>query len=176
MAPCPVLTIKYAVTEFAPRRILFPFNFTPETDQAVPGLRQVQALFPDAELHLLQVVAEEEEVDAAQARTMAFAQRHGLKRAQSAIFKDDSPISGISACARQVQADLLIVPTHGRTGLSRLLHTASPKPWLLTPSSWVCSHKACHCVGGQGGVRSEWSGSARKNSSDASRGGVHPSD
>ena len=124
MAPCPVLTIKYAVMEFAPRRILLPSDFTPETDQAVPGLRQVQALFPDAELHLLQVVAEEEEVDAAQARTMAFAQRHGLKREQPAMFKYDSPISGISACARQVQADLLIVPTHGRTGLSRLLHTS----------------------------------------------------
>ena len=124
LAPCPVLTVKYAVMEFAPRRILFPSDFTLESDQAVPGLRQVQALFPDAELHLLQVVEAEEESGAAQARIMAFAQRHGLEHTQPAVFTDDSPISGISAYARQMQADLLVVPTHGRTGLSRLLHTS----------------------------------------------------
>ena len=124
LAPCPVLTVKYAVTEFAPRRILFPSDFTAEADQAVPGLRQVQALFPDAELHLLQVVEAEEEHAAAQARILDFAQRHGLPHAQPAIFTDDSPVSGISAYARQMQADLLVVPTHGRTGLSRLLHTS----------------------------------------------------
>ena len=122
LAPCPVLTVKYAVAEFAPRRILFPSDFTAETDNAVAGLRQVQALFPDAELHLLQVVDEEEKVGAAQARILAFAERHGLNNAHPAVFTDDSPVSGISAYARQLQADLLVVPTHGRIGLSRFLH------------------------------------------------------
>ncbi|MGY3090151.1 nucleotide-binding universal stress UspA family protein [Hymenobacter sp. UYAg731] len=124
LAPCPVLTVKYAVAEFAPRRILFPSDFTAEADQAVPGLRQVQALFPEAELHLLQVVEAQEKHAAAQARILDFAQRHGLKHAQPAVFTDDSAVSGISAYARQVQANLLVVPTHGRTGLSRLLHTS----------------------------------------------------
>ncbi|WP_310397762.1 universal stress protein [Hymenobacter sp.] len=124
LAPCPVLTVKYAVAEFAPRRILFPSDFTAETDRAVAGLRQVQALFPDAELHLLQVVEEEQQAAAAQAHITAFAQRHGLQHAQPAVFTDDSPVSGISAYARQVQADLLVIPTHGRTGLSRFLHTS----------------------------------------------------
>ena len=124
LAPCPVLTVKYAVAEFAPGRILFPSDFTAEADQAVPGLRQVQALFPDAQLHLLQVVETEAEVAATQARIVDFFERHGLKHAQSAIYVDDSPVSGISAYARQMQADLLVVPTHGRTGLSHLLHTS----------------------------------------------------
>ena len=124
LAPCPVLTVKYAVAGFAPHRILFPSDFTAETDQAVPGLRQVQALFPEARLHLLQVVATEEEVAATQARIVDFSERHGLKHAQPAIYVDDSPVAGISAYARQMQADLLVVPTHGRTGLSRLLHTS----------------------------------------------------
>jgi nucleotide-binding universal stress UspA family protein len=124
LAPCPVLTVKYAVGEFAPRRILFPSDFTPEADKAVAGLRQVQAIFPDAELHLLQVVEAEAEVAAAQARILAFAERHDLKHAHPAVFSDDSPVSGISAYARQMQADLLVVPTHGRIGLSRFLHTS----------------------------------------------------
>ncbi|GAA4054771.1 universal stress protein [Hymenobacter glaciei] len=124
LAPCPVLTVKYAVADFAPRRILFPSDFTAEADQAVPGLRQVQALFPDAQFHLLQVVEKEGEVAAAQARIVDFFERHNLKHAQPAIYVDDSTISGISAYARQMQADLLVVPTHGRTGLSRLLHTS----------------------------------------------------
>jgi nucleotide-binding universal stress UspA family protein len=122
LAPCPVLTVKYAVADFAPRRILFSSDFTAEADQAVPGLRQVQSLFPDAELHLLQVVDAEDQVGAAQTRILAFAERHGLKHAHPAVFTDDSPVSGISAYARQLQADLLVVPTHGRIGLSRFLH------------------------------------------------------
>ena len=124
LAPCPVLTVKYAVTEFAPRRILFPSDFTAETDRAVAGLRQVQALFPDAELHLLQVVANDAQFADAQARIAAFAQRHGLAHTQPTVFTDDSPISGISAYARQMQADLLVIPTHGRIGLNRFLHTS----------------------------------------------------
>lgn len=124
LAPCPVLTVKYAVADFAPRRILFPSDFTAETDQAVAGLRQVQALFPEAELHLLQVVEMEAEFGAARARINNFAQRHGLQRAQPAVCKDDSPVSGISAYARQMQADLLVVPTHGRVGIGRFLHAS----------------------------------------------------
>ena len=124
LAPCPVLTVKYAVTEFAPRRILFASDFTAEADQAMPGLRQVQALFPDAALHLLQVVKEEEQVAAAQAHITAFAQRHSLQHAQPAVFVDSSPITGIPMYARQVQADLLVIPTHGRTGLRRYLQTS----------------------------------------------------
>ena len=124
LAPCPVLTVKYAVADFAPRRILFPSDFTAETDLAVPGLRQVQALFPEARLHLLQVVENEEEATATQARIVDFAARHGLQHAQPAVQVDDSPVAGISAYARQMQADLLVIPTHGRIGLSRLLHTS----------------------------------------------------
>ena len=124
LAPCPVLTVKYAVTDFAPRRILFASDFTAEADQAVPGLRQVQALFPDAQLHLLQVVEEEEQCATAQAHIAAFAQRHGLTHPHPAVFVDSSPITGITVYARQVQADLLVVPTHGRTGLRHFLQTS----------------------------------------------------
>ena len=124
LAPCPVLTVKYAVTKFAPRRILFASDFTAEADQAVPGLQQVQALFPDAALHLLQVVDEEEQCAAAQAHIAAFAQRHGLAHTRPAVFVDSSPITGIPMYARQIQADLLVVPTHGRTGLHRFLQSS----------------------------------------------------
>lgn len=124
LASCPVLTVKYAVAEFDPRRILFPSDFTAEADQAVPGLRQLQTLFPEAKLHLLQVVETEAGFAAALAGIIVFAQRHGLTNAQPAVFADDSTVLGISAFARQMQADLLVVPTHGRTGLSRLLHTS----------------------------------------------------
>ena len=122
LAPCPVLAVKSAVAEFAPRRLLFASDFTPEADRAVRGLHQAQALFPKAELHLLQVVDSEAEGTAALLRIQAFAQRHGLAQAQPAVLPASSPVAGISAYAHQVQADLLVLPTHGRVGLSRLLH------------------------------------------------------
>ncbi|TGE17374.1 universal stress protein [Hymenobacter elongatus] len=124
LAPCPVLTVKYAVADFAPRRILFASDFTAEADQAVRGLRQVQALFPDAELHLLQVIEDEAQRAAVQAQITAFAQRHGLQHPRPAVFIDSSPSEGIPRYARQVQANLLVVPTHGRTGRHRFLHTS----------------------------------------------------
>ncbi|GAA4011905.1 universal stress protein [Hymenobacter fastidiosus] len=124
LAPCPVLTVKYAVADFAPRRILFASDFTAEADQAVRGLRQVQALFPEAELHLLQVIEEEARSAAVRAQIAAFAQRHGLQHPRPAVFIDSSPSEGIPRYARQVQANLLVIPTHGRTGLRRFLQTS----------------------------------------------------
>lgn len=124
LAPCPVLAVKYAVADFAPRRLLFVSDFAPEADRAVRGLRQAQALFAGAELHLLQVTETEAAGAAALPRIRAFAQRHGLAHAQPAVLPASSPVAGIFAYARQVQADLLVVPTHGRVGLGRLLHSS----------------------------------------------------
>jgi nucleotide-binding universal stress UspA family protein len=124
LASCPVLTVKYAVAEFAPGRILFPSNFTAETDRAVAGLRQVQALFPEAKLYLLQVVAAEAEFAGTLARIIVFARRHDLAHVQPAVFIADGPASGIPSYARQIQADLLVMPTHGRTGPARLLQAS----------------------------------------------------
>lgn len=126
LAPCPVLTVKHAVADFDPRHIVFPSDFTEEADHAVAGLRRVQALFPEAELHLLHVTACEGATEhaAARARIMAFAARHNLANVRPAVMCTLSPSAGIPDYAHQVGADLVVVATHGRTGLSRFLQSS----------------------------------------------------
>ena len=53
-----------------------------------------------------------------------FARRHGLPNARPAVIKAASPSRGIPAYVQQLEADLVVVPTHGRTGLGRYLQSS----------------------------------------------------
>jgi nucleotide-binding universal stress UspA family protein len=114
------------VADFDPRHIVFPSDFAEEADLAVVGLCRLQALFPEAELHLLHVTACEGATEhaAARARIMAFAARHDLAHVRPAVMCTLSPSAGIPDYAHQVGADLVVVATHGRTGLSRFLQSS----------------------------------------------------
>ncbi|MDO7852454.1 universal stress protein [Hymenobacter convexus] len=123
-APCPVLAVKHPAGEFHVQKMVFPSDFSSETDRAVPELRRLQALFPEAVLHLLCVVSGTRQEPAALERMLAFVQRHELDRYEMHVRLSGSPSAGITAFARQFQADLVLLPTHGRTGLIRFLQAS----------------------------------------------------
>ncbi|MFD2720607.1 universal stress protein [Hymenobacter monticola] len=123
-APCPVLAVKHPAGEFRVQKLLFPSDFSAEADRALPELRRLLALFPEAVLHLLCVVADARQQPAALERIAAFAQRHQLGRYEPAATAAASPSAGITAFAQEMQADLVLLPTHGRTGLSRFLQAS----------------------------------------------------
>ncbi|MDQ2771035.1 MAG: universal stress protein, partial [Bacteroidota bacterium] len=118
LASCPVLTVKHAPQpDFAVRNIVFPSDFTTEAAGAAEGLRQVQAAFPQATLHLLHVVTDNDGTTARE-HMRAFAERAGLANTQGEIIEAGSAAAGIEQYARQTEADLVVIPTHARTGLS----------------------------------------------------------
>lgn len=121
-APCPVLAVKHPVGDFAVKTLVFASDFAPETENVATALLQTLALFPGATLHLLQVVAASYDRAAAQATLAAFAQRHQLTGCQLAVEEADHVAAGIERYAQRVGADLLLLPTHGHTGLGRLFH------------------------------------------------------
>ncbi|GAB3572248.1 universal stress protein [Hymenobacter daeguensis] len=123
-APCPVLAVKHPAGAFEVRTLVFPSDFSPEADRAVPEVRRLQALFPEATLHLLCVIAHADRAEAALDTIAAFAHRHHLGRYEPAVLTASSPSAGIPRYAQQVQADLVLLPTHGRTGLSRFLQAS----------------------------------------------------
>lgn len=123
-APCPVLAVKQAPSELPVRTLVFPSDFSAEADRAVPELHRIQALFPEATLHLLHVVRRPEHRAAALDKITDFAHRHHLGRYEPTAFEADSPSEGIAAYATQNQVDLIVLPTHGRTGLSRFLQAS----------------------------------------------------
>lgn len=123
LAACPVLTVKHQQTNFDVRTIVFPSDFSAETAGALDGLRQVQAAFPRAALHLLHV-ASSSNTQMAQQQIEAFAQQHQLTNYQAAVVDADNTSTGIEEYAQRVQANLVVIPTHARSGLSRFLQTS----------------------------------------------------
>ena len=124
LAPCPVLAVKHPAGTFDVRTLLFPSDFTAEADGAVPELRRVQAVFPDAKLHLFYVADESEQREDALDRIDAFATRHHLAQYKPAVVVAPSPAAAIPKFAKLMGADLVVLSTHGRTGLSRMLQAS----------------------------------------------------
>ncbi|ALW86665.1 hypothetical protein AUC43_17210 [Hymenobacter sedentarius] len=123
LASCPVLTVKHQQPEFNVRTMVFPSDFSPEASRAVAGLQRVRVAFPNATLHLLHVATHDHDaVD--QHQLQAFATRHHLTHYKTAVVKAERLSSGIEAYAQQVQADLVLLPTHAHSGLSTLLRTS----------------------------------------------------
>jgi nucleotide-binding universal stress UspA family protein len=123
LANVPVLTVKHHQATFEVRNIVFPSDFTAETAGALNGLRQVQAAFPSATLHLLHVVSDDDS-QTAQQQMQVFAQQNQLGNVQTAVVTAERTSTGIEQYAQQVQADLVVIPTHARSGLSGFFQTS----------------------------------------------------
>ena len=123
LAPCPVLTIKHQQARFEVRNIVFPSDFTQESATAIEGLRGVVAAFPNATVHLLHIVSDANSTTGEQ-HIQVFAEQVGLSNVVIEIVKAASTTSGIEQYAQQVKADLVVIPTHARSGLSRFFETS----------------------------------------------------
>ncbi|GAB3226194.1 universal stress protein [Hymenobacter seoulensis] len=141
-APCPVLTVKHPAPHFEVRHIVFASDFSPEADSAIPSLRQLQEIFPDALLHLLDVVPSADRHEAALESIHSFAQRHQLKRYEPDVFDAPRATTGIPRFAEQAHADLVVMLTHGRTGLSHLLQGSVSESVALNAAQPVLTFHA----------------------------------
>ncbi|MBD2714228.1 universal stress protein [Microvirga sp. STR05] len=122
LAPCPVLAVKHQQAQFDVRNIVFPSDFTAETANAASELQQILALFPEAVVHLLHIGSSHDQQ--VLVHMQMFLQQHSLPNATTHIFDASSTTTGIEQFAQKVQADLIVLPTHARSGLSRLFHSS----------------------------------------------------
>jgi nucleotide-binding universal stress UspA family protein len=121
LAACPVLTIKNEPREaLSVRTILFPSDFDEKAPVGSAGLRQVQAAFPEADLHLLHV-RKNRKHGPVHPRIRAFAERACLHNVHIAVVEAATTAAGIAQYAQRVEADLVVMPTHARTGLAGFL-------------------------------------------------------
>lgn len=123
LAPCPVLTVKHPQPTFKVQHVVFPSDFSAEAAGALDGLRRVLAVFPDATLHLLHVAAGAND-HVAEQQMQGFARQHQLTRVVTAEVDAERTSAGIEEYARRVAADVVVIPTHVRSGLSRFLRTS----------------------------------------------------
>ncbi|MFC5269876.1 universal stress protein [Adhaeribacter terreus] len=121
-AHCPVLTVKGTTDVFNVRNIVFPSNFREESPYVVDVLRYFQNLF-NAQIHLVYINTPTTFGTSRESknRMQDFVNRFGLQNYTLNIHNDAVEEDGILNFAHEVDADLIIMATHGRTGFSHLL-------------------------------------------------------
>lgn len=123
VSPMPVLTIKQRIEDFAPRDIVFASNFSTQDVERFESFRPFVDLF-DANVHLVKVITAKtfERSEDSHRAIDAFLQRHELRKFTATIYNDLSIEAGILNFARGIDADLITMATHGRTGFFHVVN------------------------------------------------------
>ena len=121
-AKCPVLTIHEKVSSDAIRTIAYA-NALEEPDHACAGIvNDIQQAF-DANIHLVRINTpnnfKPDHVTAPILKNIA--EHSGFSNYQTHVYNDASEEEGILNFASTIDADLIVMATHGRTGLAHLL-------------------------------------------------------
>jgi len=101
------------------REILFASDFSPHSDHAFDAALTLAQHF-GARLHLLHVVHHPHEQEAARARFDAFAEERVAGVEFTLAIARGSPASQIVKHAEREKVDLIVMGTHGRTGLAHV--------------------------------------------------------
>jgi nucleotide-binding universal stress UspA family protein len=119
---CPVITIKSAVNLANLKKIVFASDFKEDNDEVAARIKRLQGLF-DAQLYFVVVNTPgnfESSRDSIK-RINAFANKYEFNDVTAEIYNSDSEESGIIEFAEDVNADLIAMATHGRTGFLHLI-------------------------------------------------------
>ncbi|MCA9620002.1 MAG: universal stress protein [Myxococcales bacterium] len=152
-APCSVLAVRPSVTAATfPRRIVVATDFSPASQGAIRDAKMLAEAF-DAQLHLVHVYdasSREALIDEAYASlksvespiTNALVKMRDEElggRGDVTILGEANAAVAITDFANDKEADLIVVGTHGRTGLSRLLigSVAEKTVRLSSVAVWV---------------------------------------
>lgn len=121
-AKCPVLTVHEKQSKFDYKDIVFATSLNNEERECLDIVKFMQEIH-DATIHMVRINTPnnfERDVDSMYAMK-DFAENAGIRKFTSNIFNDISEEDGIVYFANHIKADLIIMPTHGRTGLAHLL-------------------------------------------------------
>ncbi|MBK6775399.1 MAG: universal stress protein [Flavobacteriales bacterium] len=123
IAPMPVLVIKQHLEDFAINDLVYASNFTEIDIEKFDAFLPVLEIF-DPKVHLVKIntpktFQRSEETNKAIDR---FLQRHALKKFSATIYNDLSIEEGILNFARGIDADMIAMATHGRTGFFHVVN------------------------------------------------------
>jgi nucleotide-binding universal stress UspA family protein len=119
----PVLVIKKDVEEFSIEDIVFASDFNVESKSTFQRVIDFAKLF-DARIHLLYVntIHNFNTSENIEKRISDFMKDFDLKNYTANIYNDISIEKGILSFGRNIDADLIALNTHGRSGLSKLFN------------------------------------------------------
>jgi len=121
-AKCPVITIKEPVDFNQVTDIVFAADFIDTEDNVAEELKILQNLL-NAKLHLVKVdtPGNFENSRTIKKRIHSFVQKHGLENYTMEIYNESTEEDGIIYFSEDIDADMIALSTHGRTGLKHLL-------------------------------------------------------
>jgi nucleotide-binding universal stress UspA family protein len=121
LASCPVLVVKGNKKTFAPKKVVLAVDFSHDK-----FLKKAIASLPlkDAEFHFLHVDMGMKAIDYKidKANMQKLADKIGLKNCQFEIQEATTVENGILEYAAKIDADLIVMYTHGRTGISHFFN------------------------------------------------------
>ncbi len=120
-AKCPVIAVKQSIKIESIKNIVFASNFKEEDENLVNHLKQLQAMF-DARMHFVRInTLNNFEPDVfGKKRINDWLSNQMFENYSIRIYNDIDEEEGIIHFAEEIEADMLALGTHGRTGLGRL--------------------------------------------------------
>lgn len=121
-ANCPVVTVKSATDPTKFKKIVFASDFKEDEDEIARRMKNLQSLF-DADLYFVVVntPASFETTRDSIKRIGMFVKKYGFEGVKAEIYNSLSEESGIIEFAEDIDADLIAMATHGRTGFLHLI-------------------------------------------------------
>ncbi|MBC5772803.1 universal stress protein [Pontibacter sp. KCTC 32443] len=121
-ANCPVLTIKRHQPDFEIKEIVLASDFRREVGKAMDSFKFFQQLF-DARVHLVYINTPGafESSTNLRSKLAHAAEKYDLRNYTINVYNDTIEEDGILHFAEDINADMIMMATHGRTGLSHLL-------------------------------------------------------
>lgn len=122
-APMPVLVVKHRIEDFDVKDMVYASNFTDQDVEKFDAFLPIITLF-DPRIHLLKVNTPRsfERTDDSNRAIDRFLQRYGLKKYTASIYNDLSIEEGILNFTKGIDADLIAMATHGRTGFFHVVN------------------------------------------------------
>jgi nucleotide-binding universal stress UspA family protein len=121
-AKCPVITLKSAVDLAQMKHIVLATNLVEPQTGLISELKKLQKL-SGAKIHLVKVNTPNSFHTQRQVEMEfdKFIANHSLNNFDTVIYNETTEEDGIICYAEDIQADLIAIGTHGRTGLLHLL-------------------------------------------------------
>lgn len=121
-AKCPVITVKQPVNVDEIKKIIFASDFSEVNHEVIQHIKSLQELL-EAELSLVKINTPNffETTKDSRQKIEEFVVKNGLNNTQAVIYNSTSEEEGIIEYAEEINADMIAMATHGRTGFMHLL-------------------------------------------------------
>ncbi|TNF41777.1 MAG: universal stress protein [Cytophagales bacterium] len=121
-ASCPVITVKSPTHVSTMKKVVFASDFRDSDEEVANRIRRMQTLF-HAQFYfvLINTPGNFETTRESFARIKTYVQKHKLENIKAEIYNSLSEESGILEFADDIDADMIAMTTHGRTGFLHLI-------------------------------------------------------